>query len=95
MVNAHADASAAASPKLSSVAAMEPMMIENSSQERNVRSAAKKTLGSTRMGTWMPVIIRKIRQRIGQGREKYVNAFGKKILVKGGVIETYVCPWAL
>lgn len=29
-------------------------MIENSSQDRKVRSAAKKTLGSTRTGTWIP-----------------------------------------
>jgi hypothetical protein len=42
------------SPKLRSVAAMLPRMMENSSQERKVRSAAKKTLGSTRTGTWMP-----------------------------------------
>ena len=62
MVNAHAEASAAASPKLSSVAAMEPMSMENSSQERKVRSAAKKTFGSTRIGTWMPVV--RINQKV-------------------------------
>lgn len=42
-------------PKLSKAAAMEPRMMENSSQARKVRSAAKKTLGSTRTGTWIPV----------------------------------------
>lgn len=54
MVNAHAAAKASESPKLSSVAAMEPMRMENSSHERNVRSVASCTLGSTRTGTWMP-----------------------------------------
>lgn len=41
-------------PKLSSVAAMVLSKIENSSHERNVRSAAKYTFGSTRIGTWIP-----------------------------------------
>lgn len=41
-VKSHAAVIATGSrPKLSSVAAIEPRMIENSSQERNVRSVAK------------------------------------------------------
>ena len=40
MVNAHAAAKESVSPKLSSVAAMEPMRMENSSHERKVRSVA-------------------------------------------------------
>jgi hypothetical protein len=54
MVNAHAAAKERESPKLRSVAAMEPIRIENSSHERKVRSVASWTLGSTRTGTWMP-----------------------------------------
>ena len=53
-VKAHAAAKARLSPKLSRVAAIEPMRIENSSQERKVRSVASWTFGSTRTGTWMP-----------------------------------------
>jgi hypothetical protein len=57
IVKAQAAAKESESPKLRSVAAMEPMRMENSSQERNVRSVASWTLGSTRTGTWMPVLI--------------------------------------
>jgi hypothetical protein len=56
MVNAQAAAKARLSPKLSKVAAMEPMRMENSSQDRKVRSVASWTFGSTRTGTWMPDI---------------------------------------
>jgi hypothetical protein len=51
MVKAQAAAKERASPKLRSVAVMEPMRMENSSQERKVRSVASWTLGSTREGT--------------------------------------------
>jgi hypothetical protein len=56
MVKAQAAAKAKLSPKLSNVAAMEPRMMLNSSQERNVRSVASWTFGSTRTGTCIPVI---------------------------------------
>ena len=55
IVNPQAAESATAScPKFISAPAIEPRMMENSSQERKVRSVAKKTLGSTRTGTWIP-----------------------------------------
>lgn len=41
MVKPHAEIREMRSPKLSNVAAMLPMMMLNSSQERKVRSAAK------------------------------------------------------
>ena len=55
IVNAHAAAKDSESPKLSNVAAMEPIRMLNSSQERKVRSVASWTFGSTRTGTCMPV----------------------------------------
>ena len=54
MVKAQAAAKDSVSPKLSKVAAMEPRRMLNSSQERNVRSVASWTFGSTRTGTCMP-----------------------------------------
>ena len=44
-------------PKLRSVRAIPLTQIENSSHERNVRSTAKNTLGSTRTGTWIPAMM--------------------------------------
>ena len=50
-VKAQAEINAVVSPKFNNVAAIDPNKMENSSHERNVRSAAKNTLGSTLIGT--------------------------------------------